>query len=38
VLNVECLEDQDGQWLWTATPHGRFVSGYQLIPRLKLLT
>jgi len=35
VLDVECLEDQDVQWLWTETPEGRFVSGYQFVPRLK---
>ena len=34
VLSVECAEDQDVQWQWTATAEGRFVSGYQLVPRL----
>jgi hypothetical protein len=38
VLNVECSEDQYVEWLWTETPDGRFVSGYQLVPRLKLPT
>jgi hypothetical protein len=38
VLNVECTDDKDVEWLWTETPHGRFVSGYQLVPRLKLPT
>jgi hypothetical protein len=38
VLNVECADDEDVQWLWTETPDGRFVSGYQLVPRLKLPT
>jgi len=35
VLNVECTDDQDVEWLWSETPDGRFVSGYQLVPRLK---
>jgi hypothetical protein len=35
VLNVECADDEDVEWLWTETPEGRFVSGYQLVPRLK---
>jgi hypothetical protein len=38
VLNVECTDDQDVEWLWSETPDGRFVSGYQLVPRLKLPT
>jgi len=38
VLNVECADDEDVEWLWTETPEGRFVSDYQLVPRLKLLT
>jgi hypothetical protein len=38
VLNVECADDEDVQWLWAETPNGRFVSGYQLVPRLKLPT
>jgi hypothetical protein len=38
VLNVECADDEDVQWLWTETPDGRLVSGYQLVPRLKLPT
>ena len=38
VLNVECADDEDVEWLWTETPDGRFVSGYQLVPRLKLPT
>ncbi len=33
VLNVECNEDEDVQWLWTETPSGRYVSGYELVPR-----
>ena len=33
VLNVECAADEDVEWLWTETPTGRFVSGYQIIPR-----
>jgi hypothetical protein len=37
-LNVKCSEDQNVEWLWTETPSGRFVSGYQLVPRLKLPT
>jgi hypothetical protein len=36
VLDVECADDQDVEWLWTETPHGRFVSGYQFVPRFKL--
>jgi len=38
VLNVECTNNEDVEWLWTETPDGRFVSGYQLVPRLKLPT
>ena len=38
LLNVECANDEDVEWLWTQTPDGRFVSGYQLAPRLKLPT
>jgi hypothetical protein len=38
VLNVECTDDQDVKWLWTETPGGRFVSGYQIVPRLKPTT
>lgn len=34
VLSVECAEDEDVQWQWTETAEGRFVSGYQLVPRL----
>jgi hypothetical protein len=34
VLSVQCAADQDVLWQWTETPEGRFVSGYQLIPRL----
>jgi hypothetical protein len=33
VLNVECSEDEDVQWLWTETPSGRYVSGYKLVAR-----
>jgi hypothetical protein len=36
VLNVECADDKDVQRLWTETPDGRLVTGYRLIPRLKL--
>jgi hypothetical protein len=34
VLNVECAEDEDVEWVWTQTPEGRFVSGYAIVPRL----
>jgi hypothetical protein len=34
VLSVECAEDEEVQWQWTETAEGRFVSGYQLVPRL----
>ncbi len=33
VLNVHCAEDEDVEWTWTETPHGRFVSGYRLVVR-----
>ena len=33
VLNVECTEDEEVEWHWTETPNGRFVSGYQIVPR-----
>jgi len=31
VLDVECSEDEDIEWLWTETPEGRYVSGYRLV-------
>jgi hypothetical protein len=34
VLNVECAEDEDVEWLWTETSDGRFVSAYRLVPRI----
>jgi hypothetical protein len=34
ILSVECAADQDVLWQWTETAEGRFVSGYQLVPRL----
>jgi hypothetical protein len=37
VLSVECAADQDVHWQWTETAEGRFVSGYQLVPRLPKL-
>jgi hypothetical protein len=33
VLDVECAEDKDVEWLWTETPEGRYVSGYRLVSR-----
>ncbi|HEY6927729.1 MAG TPA: hypothetical protein VI653_29915 [Steroidobacteraceae bacterium] len=33
VINVECAEDEDVEWVWTVTAAGRYVSGYRLIPR-----
>jgi hypothetical protein len=33
VLDVECAENEAVEWVWTATAAGRFVSGYQLVPR-----
>ena len=33
VLSVECAEDEDVEWQWTETPEGRFVSGYNIVPR-----
>jgi hypothetical protein len=33
VLNVNCAEDEDVEWQWTETPAGRFVSGYNIVPR-----
>ena len=36
VLNVDCADDEDVVWHWTATATGRFVSGYSLVPRIKL--
>jgi hypothetical protein len=33
VLDVECAEDEDVEWLWTETPAGRCVSGYRLVSR-----
>lgn len=33
VLNVECGENEDVEWLWTQTLEGRFVSGYRIVPR-----
>lgn len=37
VLNVECDEDEEVQWIWTETADGRFVSGYRILPRLHKL-
>jgi hypothetical protein len=31
VLNVECNEDEEVEWVWTETPDGRFVSGYHIV-------
>jgi hypothetical protein len=33
VLNVECAEKEDVEWQWTETLEGRFVSGYNIVPR-----
>jgi len=33
VINVECAQDEDVEWVWTATAQGRFVSGYRLVSR-----
>ena len=33
LLDVECAENEDVVWLWTETSAGRFVSGYELVPR-----
>jgi hypothetical protein len=33
VLDVECTEDEDVEWLWTETREGRYVSGYRLVSR-----
>lgn len=33
VLNVECADDEDVVWQWTETLEGRFVSGYNIVPR-----
>jgi hypothetical protein len=33
VLDVECTEDEDVEWLWTETCEGRYVSGYRLVSR-----
>jgi hypothetical protein len=35
VLNVECAEDEDVEWMWTETLEGRFVSGYRIVPRTR---
>ncbi|MGC1520101.1 MAG: hypothetical protein WA803_01065 [Steroidobacteraceae bacterium] len=34
VLNVDCAQEEDVEWLWTETPAGRFVSGYRIVPRV----
>jgi hypothetical protein len=33
VLTVDCAEDEGVEWQWTETPAGRFVSGYNIVPR-----
>jgi hypothetical protein len=33
VTNVYCAENEDVEWTWTETPHGRYVSGYRLVVR-----
>jgi hypothetical protein len=34
VVNVECADDEDVEWVWTATGLGSFVSGYRVVPRV----
>jgi hypothetical protein len=34
IITVECAADEDIAWSWTETAAGRFVSGYQLVPRM----
>lgn len=36
VINVDCADDEDVEWHWTETAAGRFVSGYSLVPRIRL--
>jgi hypothetical protein len=36
VLDVDCAADEDVEWQWTETAAGRFVSGYRIVPRIKL--
>jgi hypothetical protein len=33
VVNVHCAADEEVEWQWTETPHGRYVSGYRLVAR-----
>src|SRR5271163_4134652 len=34
LLNVDCTQDGDVEWLWTETPAGHFVSGYRIVARV----
>lgn len=34
VINAECAEDEEIEWIWTETVEGRFVSGYRVVPKL----
>lgn len=31
VINVECSDDEEIEWLWTETTRGRFVSGFKIV-------
>jgi hypothetical protein len=32
MLDVECADNEEVEWIWTSTAAGRFISGYQLVP------
>jgi hypothetical protein len=36
VFDVDCAADEDVEWQWTETAAGRFVSGYRIVPRIRL--
>lgn len=33
VVTVECGKDEEVEWIWTDTPEGRFVSGFQIVKK-----
>jgi hypothetical protein len=33
VINVECYENEEIEWIWTETTEGRFVSGFKIVEK-----
>jgi len=34
IINAECAEDEEIEWIWTEAVEGRFVSGYRVVRTL----